>query len=194
MIGIFAALLLAAGAAPGAEQKVDVAAIRADSKAAANALEAGDYSAAAVHLEAARLAASRLALQTVASRVAAAAPAFAAEESRFALAASSTLQFDRFLRDRETHETRFINPEGKIVVVRVFGAEDDMKDFMFIADKPEMLRQAALEKGAMPGGPVLKRRLPDGGLSVLLMSEKNHALIEVEGATEADVMAVIDAM
>jgi hypothetical protein len=165
-----------------------------DAAAARDAVAAGDYAAAALHFEAARNAANQLSLRGVLARVSKASPAFTAEDSRFVLATSSTLQFEKLLRDRQAVETRFINPEGKVVVVRAFGGEDDMADFQFIADDPAMLKKASLEKAAMPGGPALKRRTPEGGLSILMMSSKDHALIEVAGASETDVMAVVDAM
>ncbi|MGD9800491.1 MAG: hypothetical protein AB7V02_07815, partial [Parvularculaceae bacterium] len=69
---------------------------------------------------------------------------------------------------------------------------DDMEDFMFVADSPALIKQAALEKAEMAGGPALKRKREDGGLSVLMMSKKDHALVEVEGESEADVMAIVD--
>lgn len=190
-------LALALMTAPAAAQETAsglAAKLRNESDAARESTTAGDYAAAALHLEAARDAANRLALQNVVRNVAKASPAFTAEDSRFVLATSSTLQFEKFLKDRDAVETRFINPEGKVVVVRAFGAEEDMRDFQFIADDPAMLKKASLEKASMPGGPALKRRSADGGLSVLIMSQKDHALIEVVGETEADVMAVVDAM
>lgn len=168
--------------------------VKSQSDAASEAVAAGDYATAALHFESARAAANRLALQDVVRRVAKSSPDFSAEESRFVLATSSTLEFERLLKNRNAVETRFINPEGKVVVVRAFGEEDDMRDFMFIAADPAKLKQAALEKAAMPGGPALKRKTANGGLSVLMMSEKDHALIEIEGASEADVMAVVEGM
>lgn len=195
MRSVLIALALAASPAAAQQTAADlVAALGTESEAGRKAVAAGDYDAAALHFDAAREAARRLSLQGVLTRVSKVSPAFTAEDSRFVLATSSTLQFEDLLKDRSVVETRFINPEGKVVVVRAFGAEDDMKDFKFIADDPAMLKMAALEKAAMPGGPALKRKTPDGGLSVLMMSEKDHALIEVSGASEADVMAVVEAM
>ena len=187
------ALLTAPAAAQETAASLDKT-LRTEAAAARASLDSGDYEKAALHFEAARDAAKRLSLQGVLARVSKASPAFTAEASRFVLAASSTLEFEKLLKDREAVETRFINPEGMVVVVRAFGGEDDMAAFQFIADDPAMLKKAALEKAAMPGGPALKRRTADGGLSVLIMSPKDHALIEVEGASEADVMAVVEAM
>jgi hypothetical protein len=169
-------------------------ALKEEAAAANGAVAAGDYAAAALHFEAAQAAARHLSLQGVLARVSKASPAFTAEQSRFVLATSSTLQFEKLLKDRNAAETRFINPEGKVVIVRAFGGEDDMADFKFVADDPAMLKMASLEKAQMPGGPALKRRTANGGLSVLIMSPEDHALIEIEGASEADVMAVVDAM
>ncbi len=196
MKGIFAAIALTMTPALASDEAARSVAtsIRNDADAALDALAAGDFAAAALHFEAAREASSQLSLQDVARRVSAAAPAFQSEEPRFALATSSTLQFDKFLKDRKAVETRFKNAEGKIVTVRIFAHEGDMREFLAIVDNPAAIRQAALEKAAMPGGPALKRKRADGGLSVLMMSEKDHALIEVEGGSEADVMAVVDAM
>ena len=176
-------------AAPPPQEKGD---IDRETAAANAAIAVGDYATAALHFDAAREAAARQSLQDIARRVAEISPLKQEQEPRFALAASSTLQFDHFLKDRETVETRFKNPEGKVVVVRVFGAEDDMEDFMFVADSPALIKQAALEKAEMAGGPALKRKREDGGLSVLMMSKKDHALVEVEGESEADVMAIVD--
>lgn len=183
--------------APAAAQETAAtlgATLRNESDAARASVASGDYEKAALHFEAARDAAKRLSLQDALARVSLASPALTAESSRFVLATSSTLKFEKLLKDREAVETRFINPEGMVVIVRAFGGEDDMATFQFIADDPAMLKKASLEKAAMPGGPALKRRTADGGLSVLIMSPKDHALIEVEGASEADVMAVVEAM
>lgn len=192
-----ALIALALLTAPAAAQETAISldkTLKTESEAARASVESGDYEEAALHFEAARDAAKRLSLQDLLARVSKASPAFTAEDSLFVIAASSTLQFEKLLKDREAVETRFINPEGMVVVVRAFGGEDDMATFQFIADDPVMLKKASLEKAAMPGGPALKRRTADGGLSVLIMSPKDHALIEVEGASEADVMAVVEAM
>jgi hypothetical protein len=188
-----AALVGHEAAAKGPTEALETS-LKEEAAAANGALADGDYAAAALHFEAAQAAAKRLSLQGVLARVSKASPAFTAEQSRFVLATSSTLQFERLLKDRNAAETRFINPEGKVVIVRAFGGEDDMADFKFVADDPAMLKRASLEKAQMPGGPALKRRTANGGLSVLIMSPDDHALIEVEGASEADVMAVVDAM
>jgi hypothetical protein len=117
-----------------------------------------------------------------------------AEQSRFVLATSSTLSHEKLPKNRNAAETRFINPEGKLVTVRAFGGEDDMADFRFVADDPVMLNMASLETAQMPGGPALKCRTANGDLSILIMSPDDHAVIEVEGAFEACVMAVVDTM
>lgn len=166
--------------------------VRNEADAGLDALSAGDYGAATLHFEAARERANRLSLQDVARRVSAASPDLHAEDTRFTLAASSTLQFDEFLKDRKATETRFLDPEGKVVVVRVFAEEGDMADFKFIAERPEIMKKASLEMAEMPGGTVLKRKTAGGGLSLLMMSAKDHALIEVEGPTTDGVMAVVD--
>ena len=55
-----------------------------------------------------------------------------------------------------------------------------------------MLEKGKLELAEMRGEQAIKRRGEDGELSVLMMSEKDHALIEIEGASEETVMAFID--
>ena len=163
-----------------------------DIKAANDAINGYDYRLASEHLSAAAANANRLELRRVASAVAKAAPAFKPENVNFALAASSTLTFENFLQSRETAEQIYRDDDGNIVTVRVFGGDDSLKDFMFIADDPAMRDKAGLELVEMRGEPAIKRRGDDGELSVLMMSEKDHALIEIDGDSEAAVMKLIE--
>lgn len=166
--------------------------VRDDATAALAALDAGDYAQATTHLRAASISASRLSVQRVAQRITLETPSFNANASQFTLARSSTVQFDNFLRNGDSYERIFKNQDGKVVTVRVFGEEDDLADFMFIKDDPAMLTKGGIELAEMAGETALKKRGQDGSLSLIMMSEDDHALIEVAGDDEATVMAFID--
>lgn len=166
--------------------------VRDDAAAALAALDAGDYAGATTHLRAASLSASRLSVQKVAERITLETPSFNADASQFTLARSSTVQFENFLRNGDSYERIFRNRDGDVVTVRVFGEDDDLKDFMFIKDDPAMLTKGGIELAEMAGEPALKKRGQDGSLSVIMMSEDDHALIEVAGDDETAVMAFID--
>ncbi|MEO1135539.1 MAG: hypothetical protein AAFW68_02875 [Pseudomonadota bacterium] len=166
--------------------------VRDDAAAALAALDTGDYAQATTHLRAASLGASRLSVQKVAERITLETPSFNTDASQFTLARSSTVQFENFLRNGDSYERIFKNQNGKVVTVRVFGEEDDLKDFMFIKDDPAMRTKGGIELAEMAGETALKKRGTDGSLSVIMMSEDDHALIEVVGDDEATVMAFID--
>lgn len=166
--------------------------VRDDAAAALAALDTGDYAQATTHLRAASLSASRLSVQKVAERITLETPSFNADASQFTLARSSTVQFENFLRNGDSYERIFRNSDGKVVTMRVFGEENDLKDFMFIKDDPAMLTKGGIELAEMAGETALKKRGTDGSLSVIMMSEDDHALIEVAGDDEAAVMAFID--
>ncbi len=168
------------------------ASVRDDVAKAIAALDAQDYSAAANNLRAVADLANRLNLQRIAAAVAAATPDFTAEQGRFALAASSTLTFESYLKDRNAVEQLLTDPDGNIVRVKVFAGDNDLDDFMIVAGDPAMLKGKGLELVEMRGEPAIKNRGADGSLSVLMMSEKDHALIEIDGASEDAVMAVIE--
>ncbi len=167
--------------------------IRTDIQSALTAFDNGDYRDARLYLSAASDKTSRLELTRITQAVAAAADTFTvADASQFTLTGSSTLNFERFLEDRETAQQIFKDAKGNIVKVRVFGEEDDLKDFKFIADDDAMLAKGEIELAEMRGEPALKKRTGDGGLSVLMMSEEDHALIEIEGDSEEAVMRLIE--
>jgi len=164
--------------------------IKSDIEAALTAVEAKDFRGAALHLNTAAENASRIELQRIAQNLAARAPLFDTEDVRFALTNSATLTFEEFLRDRSTLERRFKDNKGRVVTVRIFGEERDMKEFVAIADDSAMLRKEGLELVEMAGAPAIKNR--NDGLSVLMMSETDHALVEVTGDDEDAVMAFIE--
>ncbi|MEL6323447.1 MAG: hypothetical protein AAFY84_04950 [Pseudomonadota bacterium] len=165
---------------------------RASIEDAIAALNTGDFRTAHVHLATATDSANRLELRRVAAEIAGDVGTFKADVPKFALAGSSTLTFEQFLKSRETTEQIFRDPNGNIVTVRVFGEDQDLKDFMFIKDDTKMLDKAKLEVVEMRGEPAIKRRGEDGSLSVLMMSDEDHALIEIDGESEAAVMALIE--
>ncbi|MHA7872755.1 MAG: hypothetical protein ACX939_10425, partial [Hyphococcus sp.] len=142
-------------------------------------------------LRAAGANASRLSLMSLSQNLAASAPSFRADDSQFALTNSSTLEFENLLRSTNAYERRFRNDEGEVVTVRVFGGERDLKDFMFIAGDRAMLDKNNIEVAEMRGEQALKSRKDDGSLSVIMMSEEDHALIEIEGGDADAVMAFI---
>lgn len=168
--------------------------VQSDVQSALSALKADDFSQAAQLLRTAGANANRLSLQAVTQKIAGTAPSFKPENTNFVLAQSSTLAFEDFLDRRDTAERRFKDDKGRIVTVRVFGEARDLSDFMFIKDDQAMLDKGGLEVAEMRGEPAIKRRGEDGELSVLMMSEKDHALIEIEGDSEDAVMAFIGEM
>ena len=176
---------------PAAGGESAVASIESDIATAKELLESGDYDAATSRLRAATDSANRLKLQAIAAQISRSTASFTPENQRFALSASSTLTFENFLKDREFAEQIFKDEKGNVVTVRVVGDPDSLKDFEFIADDPAMASKAGVELAEMRGEPALKKRGSDGSLSVLMMSEADHALIEVEGASEEAVMALV---
>ncbi len=188
-VGLAGALGLAAHTSAFANSQTE--SVRADVDAALAALDAADYRDAAEKLNAAAAATTRLQLQKLAADVAATTRTFRPEPTRLTLAASSTLSFEQFLKERRVAEQILKDDKGNVVTIRVFGEDRDLEDFMFIADDEAMLKKAGLERAEMRGEPALKRRGDDGALSVIMMDEKEHALIEIEGASADAVMAVI---
>ncbi|MGF1543720.1 MAG: hypothetical protein ACFB00_04325 [Parvularculaceae bacterium] len=190
------AFVVLAGAVPAVAQSSAQSgalskAVRKDAAAALAALDKNDFSSAVERFEAAADAARKLQLQRVVRDVSAATTSYRADGERLALAASSTLSFERFIRDRPVAEQILRDDKGDVVKLRVFGEGRDFEDFMFIAEDDDTLEQAGLERAVMAGEPALKKRGPNGQLSVLMMSEKDHALIEIEGDSEEAVMAVV---
>jgi len=166
--------------------------IREDAQAAIAALDAGSYQQAVTLLRGASTNANLLSLQHVTEQLSQDAASFQIENSQFALADSSTISFDQFLNRGTTYERLFKDDQGRVVTVRVFGEDDDLADFMFIANDTKMLDKGGIEVAEMRGETALKKRGDDGELSVIMMSEKDHALIEVEGDDEDAVMAFIN--
>lgn len=165
--------------------------VETDTAAAVAALEAGDYAKATSLLRAASANANRLSLKSITEEISSVTPSFKDENSRFALTGSSTLEFENFISASSAYERLFKDDRGRVVTVRVFGEDDDLKDFMFIASDTKMLEKGNIEVAEMRGEQALKNRKDDGSLSVIMMSEADHALIEVEGPDEEAVMAFI---
>ncbi len=197
LTGMIAAGLLATAAANAQEttaiQSLQTTAI-SDAEAALGALQAGDYAQAASLLQTAERNASQLNLRKISNRLAAAAPGFEIEDPRFALTRSATLSFEEFLQAQNVVETAAANKEGTAVTVRVIADEAAMKKFKEVAGDAAMLDKKGLELAQMAGADAIKKRGDDGALSVLMMSEDDHALIEVEGDSEESVMAFVDAL
>ena len=166
--------------------------IRESVASALLALDEGDYGAAKLQLSEAADQANRLDLQSIAQRVSAAAQTITPDASTFALAVSSTLNFDNFLKDKEAVEQLLRDPEGNIVRLRVFTGDRDLQAFMAAVKDTEMLRSKGIELAEMRGAPALKSRRADGALSVLMMSDEDHALIELDGDSDAVVMTLIE--
>ena len=192
-----AALTLAAGSAQAQEtttsESLQTSAI-SDTQAALEALQAGDFIVAATRLELASQNASRLKIRNISQKIAGAVPALKATDVKYALAGSSTLSFDAFVAASGAGETSFTDDEGRTVSVRIFSDEASIDSFMAIADEPAMIEKENLELAMMNDAPALKRRGENGELSVLLMSEDDHALIEIESASEDAVMAVVEGL
>ena len=163
-----------------------------DTRAAIEALEKGDYAAAATRLELASKTASRLNIQNVSGKVLAAAPKISAKEIKYALAGSSTLSFDAFRAANSAGETVIEDEKGRIVKIRIFSDPQALDSFTKVAADEAKLNEMALELVSMRGEQAIKKRGDDGELSVLMMSEADHALIEIEGDSEDAVMALIE--
>ena len=166
--------------------------VQSDVSDALEALDAGQFDRAAQLLRTAGANANRLSLQSLTQKIAGAAPSFSPENANFVLAQSSTVAFADLFNRRDTVERRFRDDKGRVVTVRVFDEGRDFADFMFIKDDPAMLQKGGLEVAEMAGEPAIKKRGENGELSVLMMSKKNHALIEVESDDEDAVMAFIN--
>ena len=192
-----ASSLLLASAAFAQPNAADVAfhsiedRVQKDVELALEALETDNYDEAAQLLRTAGANANRLSLQSLTEKLANAAPSFQPENANFVLAQSSTIALENLFNRRDTVERRFRDDDGRIVTVRVFGDARDLSDFQFIANDQAMLEKGGLEVAEMRGEPAIKRRGDEGALSVLMMSEKDHAVIEVEGEDEDAVMAFI---
>ena len=166
--------------------------VQSDVSDALEALDSGQFDRAAQLLRTAGANANRLSLQSLTQKIAGAAPSFSPENANFVLAQSSTVAFADLFNRRDTVERRFRDDKGRVVTVRVFDEGRDFADFMFIKDDPAMLQKGGLEVAEMAGEPAIKKRGENGELSVLMMSKKNHALIEVESDDEDAVMAFIN--
>ena len=163
-----------------------------DAHAAVEALETGDFALAAAHLELASKNASRLNIQNVSAKVLAAAPQISAKEIKYALAGSSTLSFDAFVAANRAGETAVTDEQGRTVAVRIFSGASALDSFKRAADDAAMLEKENLELASMAGGPAIKRHTANGGLSIIMMSGDDHALIELESGSEEAVMAMIE--
>lgn len=165
--------------------------VQADVESALAAIEANDFDQAALLLRTAGANANRLSLQNLTEKIAGATPSFEPENANFVLAQSSTIAFEGLFNRRDTVERRFRDDQGRVVTIRVFDEGRDFADFMFIKDDTAMLKKGGLEVAEMRGEPAIKKRGPDGALSVMMMSDKDHALLEVEGDDADAVMAFI---
>lgn len=168
--------------------------IKSDIEYAFEALNTDDFHNATTALRRAGANSNRLAIRAVSKKVESSVPSFQPENASFVLAQSSTIAIEGLFDPRETYERRFKDDNGRIVTVRVFGEERDLSNFQFIADDATMLKKEDLEIAQMRGETAIKKRGAKGGLSVLMMSEKDHALIEVESNNEDVVMDFIKAM
>ncbi|MEL7487522.1 MAG: hypothetical protein AAGJ87_09950 [Pseudomonadota bacterium] len=130
-------------------------------------------------------------LQAIAATVAARAPSWDAQDSQFALAATAQVTLEAFIAAENVVETTAATTTGERVTIRVIGDEEAMTAFAETTADPAKVKQASLEAAEMAGAPALKRRGEDGSLTVAVMSEKDHALIEIEGDDPDAVMAFI---
>ncbi len=196
-IAVTAAAALFATAAPAQTTSTDSSLKSTaidDVEAALGALRAGDFAEASSRLELAQRNASRLNLRKISNDLAAAAPDFRFEAPKFALSRSATLQFDEITAARNVAESLAVGPDGSSVALRVIVDEDAMEKFGEAANDEAMLEAEQLERVEMAGAPAVKRRGEDGSLSILIMSEKDQALIEVDGDEEESVMALVEAL
>lgn len=167
------------------------ASVASEAEAAIAAINSNDLQSASALLQSASANANRLALRVLTQNLAAATPSFTAEDAIIAATQSSTVNLGDFLSNRDVLERNFATAAGESVTVRVFGGDDDLDDFVTLAQDDAMVKKAGLETAEMRGETALKKRGQEGALSVLMMSEDDHALIEVEGASEETVMKFI---
>lgn len=186
------AAVLAVTSGASAQNPEEEARLKESIAAASVAVDDRNYAEARALLATAADAAERLDVQRIATQVADLTKDLEADVQEFVLAQSSTLTFSNLLKSQQAVEQILRDPGGDIVRVRVFGDESAMDAFKTALDDSARLRDAGIERAEMAGEPALKRRTADGGLSVLMMSEKDHALVELEGDSEAAVMAIIE--
>ncbi|MEM8771766.1 MAG: hypothetical protein AAGD92_08965 [Pseudomonadota bacterium] len=192
-IAVFA--VMSAGGQAYAQSTIDeslqASAVR-DAEAALKALKDGNYTQAATRLEFAAQNANQLKIRNISSRLSSKAPRIDASDIKFALAGSSTLSFDAFQAINNAAETTYTDDKGRTVKVRIFSDEDAIKAFESASADTAMLQKAGVETATMAGATAIKRRGDNGELSVLMMSEADHALIEIEGESEESVMELVE--
>ncbi len=165
-----------------------------DTKAALIALEAGDYQSASSLLNQASQIANQLNLKSISNNFVAAAPGFNISDARFALSNPELLTFEDFINANNVIEATAANQDGQEVTIRVITDEAAMAAFENITADTNKTKAKGVEVAQMRGEPALKTKGADGSLSVVIMSKEDHALIAVEGDSEANVMALIDAI
>ena len=165
-----------------------------DTELALAALKSGDYQVASRHLEFAATQTAQLNIRSIANRLAAAAPAISAEDIKFANAGSSVLSFDTFEALSRGAETTHTDEKGRTVTVRIFSSDAALEAFSTAADDKNSMEKNNLQFAMMGDEPAIKKRGTDGSFSVVMMSEKDHALIEIEGMDEASVMTLVETL
>jgi len=78
------------------------------------------------------------------------------------------------------------------VTVRVFAEDSDLNDFMIATKDTKVTSSDTLQVVEMAGAPAIKKTDSEKGLSVLMMAEDDHALVEITGESEESVMAFIE--
>ena len=165
--------------------------IHQDSALAIAALEKGDFQSASLYFQTASSNANRLSLQSVAQKIQLKTPSFASNTPQFVLTNSSTIALAGLLQESNALESRFKDEDGNVVTVRLFSDDQALEDFMTISSDETILKKANIETAEMMGEAALKAKGEDNELSVLMMSEKDHALVEVSGDSDSAVMAFI---
>lgn len=130
----------------------------------------------------------------ISANLAARVSAFDLMTADYQLVRSSTLDLGPWAQAREAYEQTYTDGQGHVVTVRVFGEDDDMNTFLALAADDDLLSKHSLRLVDGHDHPMVKRDTMTASLSVLAMSEADHALIEVTGDNEAAVMAFVDAV
>jgi len=174
-----------------ANQSFENAAI-SDLEVALIALRGGDYQKASTYLQFASAQTNRLKLRAIATKFASTDEEVNYDNIKYSIADSAVLNFDNFASLDNAFETRRTDAKGRTVTVRVLSNGTALDSFMKLSEDQAQLEKANLEAVMMAGEPAIKKRKEDGSLSVVIMSEADHALIEIDGQDEDSVMALIE--
>ncbi|MEM1193421.1 MAG: hypothetical protein AAGH42_08535 [Pseudomonadota bacterium] len=163
-----------------------------DLEQALSALKNGDYQKASTYLQFASAQTDRLKLRKIAAKFASADVGVNFDDIKYAINDSAILNLENFASLDNAFETSHTDEKGRVVTIRVLSNGTALDSFMRLSGDKTQLETVNLESVVMAGEPAIKKRGHDGSLSVVMMSESDHALIEIEGQDEDAVMALVE--